>query len=245
MNPCVVIPHYNSRGAVRGVLERLAALGLSLPVIVVDDGSRPEEKELARQACAEFAAAFVERPENGGKGAAVKDGFLEAHRRGFTHALQVDADGQHRIEDVPLFLEAARSHPEAMILCAPVYGEDVPLGRLLGRQISRLWAWIETLSFAISDPLIGYRVYPLEPSVRLVQKGCLGDRMEFDLQAVVRLRWLGLEVINLPSAIEYPVGGVSHFRMLADNLTLSGAHTRLVLGMLWRAPWILLRRAAP
>lgn len=243
MNPCVVIPHYNSRGAVRGVLGRLKFL--DLPVIVVDDGSRLDEKELARQACAEFGAAFVERPENGGKGAAVKTGFLEAHRRGFTHALQVDADGQHRIEDAPAFLEASRRDPGAMVLCAPRYGEDVPKGRLIGRQISRFWVWVETLSLAISDPLVGYRVYPLAPCVRLVESGCLGDRMEFDLQVVVRLRWLGLRVVNLPSEIEYPEGGVSHFRMLADNVTLSGAHTRLVLGMLWRAPWILLRRAAP
>jgi glycosyltransferase involved in cell wall biosynthesis len=240
VKPCGVVPHYNSKGAVRPVLERLSTLGL--PVIVVDDGSCAEDLDLVRAACRDHGAELVELSPNGGKGAAVKAGFLVAMERGFTHALQVDADGQHRVEDAPAFLEAARRDPSALILCTPHYGEDVPMGRLIGRQISRIWAWIETLSLAIDDPLVGFRVYPLEPCVRLVRAGVLGDRMEFDLQIAVRLRWLGVSVVNLPSHIEYPEGGVSHFRMLSDNAKLSGAHTRLVLGMIARLPMILLRR---
>ena len=240
MKPCVVVPHYNSRGAVRGVLERLSGMGIA--VIVVDDGSSADDLELVRRACAEHGAELVERDRNGGKGAAVKTGLLAASERGFSHALQVDADGQHRVEDAPVFLEAARRDPDALVLCTPNYGDDVPMGRFVGRQISRIWAWIETLSFAISDPLVGFRVYPLEPSVRLVRAGVLGDRMEFDLQIAVRLRWLGASVVNVPSRIEYPEGGVSHFHMLSDNFKLSGAHTRLVLGMMVRLPWIVLRR---
>jgi glycosyltransferase involved in cell wall biosynthesis len=243
VNPCVVVPHYNSKGAIRGVLDRLQTHGL--PVLVVDDGSTESERENLREWCRESGAVLVERPANGGKGAAVKTGLLEASSRGYSHAIQVDADGQHRIEDIPRFLDASRRDPRALVLCTPVYGDDVPTGRLVGRQISRVWAWIETLSFAIADPLVGFRVYPVEPSAELVRRGVLGDRMEFDLQVAVRLRWLGLPVANVPSEIGYPEGGVSHFRMLSDNVKLSGAHTRLVLGMLWRAPWILLRRRAP
>lgn len=240
MKACAVVPHYNSEGAVRGVLERLRAL--DIPVIVVDDGSSGTELDLVRDACREHGAQLVERERNGGKGAAVKTGFVVALDRGFTHALQVDADGQHRVEDSPAFLDAASREPSALVLCTPSYGDDVPVGRLVGRQISRIWAWIETLSLAIDDPLVGFRVYPLEPSVRLVQAGVLGDRMEFDLQIAVRLRWLGAKIVNIPSRIDYPEGGVSHFHMLSDNLELSGAHTRLVLGMIARLPWILLRR---
>jgi polyprenyl-phospho-N-acetylgalactosaminyl synthase len=240
LKPCVVVPHFNSRGAVRGVLERLSAL--DVPVIVVDDGSSAEDLELARGACLDHGAQLVEREINGGKGAAVKTGILAAAEQGFSHALQVDADGQHRVEDAPVFLDAARRDPDALVLCTPNYGDDVPMGRFVGRQISRIWAWIETLSFAISDPLVGFRVYPLEPCVRLIQAGVLGDRMEFDLQIAVRLRWLDAKVINVPSRIEYPEGGVSHFHMLSDNFKLSGAHTRLVLGMIVRLPWIALRK---
>jgi glycosyltransferase involved in cell wall biosynthesis len=238
---CGLIPHYNSKGAVRGVLERLAPLGLS--VIVVDDGSCAEDLDLVRSACSQYGAELLAMPKNGGKGAAVKAGLVAAQERGFTHALQMDADGQHRVEDVPAFLEAARREPSALVLCTPQYGEDVPMGRLVGRQISRIWAWIETLSLAIQDPLVGFRVYPLGPSVRLVHSGVLGDRMEFDLQIAVRLRWLGVSVINVPSRIDYPEGGISHFHMLSDNFKLSGAHTRLVLGMIVRFPWILRGRS--
>src|SRR5262249_59137376 len=46
--------------------------------------------------------------------------------------------------------------------------------------------------------------------------------------------WEGLPIINVPTWVTYPRDGVSHFRLWRDNLRISGTHTRLVLGMLWR-----------
>lgn len=222
------------------VLRQLVELGL--PTLVVDDGSRPDELRVVRTACREAGAELIERPRNGGKGIAMRDGLRAAVARGFTHALQVDADGQHCCADVPAFLEAARARPEALVLCSPRYGKDAPLGRILGRQISRFWVVVETLSRDIVDPLAGFRIYPLEPCMTAFEEGGIGARMDFDLDIAVRLHWLGIPVVSVSSAICYPEGGVSHFRMLSDNLLISRAHVRLCFGMLVRAPRILSRR---
>src|SRR5687768_3944012 len=111
---CALVPTYDNPRTVRAVVT---ALRQHLPdVIVVDDGSGVP----GRDACASLAAdglATVQRlPRNRGKGAALKAGFALAHERGFTHALQVDADGQHDLACVPAFVQASRSAPEALVL---------------------------------------------------------------------------------------------------------------------------------
>ena len=55
-------------------------------------------------------------------------------------------------------------------------------------------------------------------------------------------RWRGVPVRNLPTRVIYPENGLSHFRMWRDNLRISAMHTRLLLGMLPRAPGLLWRR---
>ena len=49
---------------------------------------------------------------------------------GYTHALQIDADGQHQVSDIPRFLEQAAAHPQALIVGCPEYGKTVASLRL-------------------------------------------------------------------------------------------------------------------
>jgi hypothetical protein len=156
------------------------------------------------------------------------DGFEKARSLGFTHALQMDADGQHAAEDIPRFLEASRRAPDAVILGDPIFDSSVPKGRLHGRKISVFWCMVETLGRKIKDPLCGYRVYPL---AQCAQLGPVGARMDFDPEIAVRLVWAKVPVLNLPTKVRYlraEDGGVSHFDMLRDNVRISWMHTRLV-----------------
>ena len=73
------------------------------------------------------------------KGAAVMRGMREALAAGFTHALQIDADGQHDTADVPRFLELSAVHPQAVVCGQPIYDASVPKGRLYGRYITHFW----------------------------------------------------------------------------------------------------------
>ena len=231
--PCAVVPCYNHGDTVAAVVDRLAAHGLD--TLVVDDGSKASTAlALAALAQRQPRVQVLRMARNSGKGTAVIAGLREAARRGFTHALQVDADGQHCIDDVPLFLEQGRSQPRAVVCGLPLYERDAPKSRRYGRYITHFWVWLETRSLAIGDSMCGFRLYPLAATLALANRTRLARGMSFDIDVVVRLAWEGLPIVNVPTRVTYPSGGISHFHMVRDNLRISATHTRLVTEMLWR-----------
>jgi glycosyltransferase involved in cell wall biosynthesis len=241
--PLLLIPIYNNHDSIRGVVESLAYL--DLPCLIVDDGS----DDATQQILAELSVAFswvqvMRRPENGGKGAAMALGFRAAGEKGFTHAVQIDADGQHDAADVPRFLEQARQSPDALILGRPVFGKDAPWVRRLGRFATHVSVWLETWSLDIQDALYGFRCYPLEPVGRLYRQVEVSHGMCFDTEIAVRLHWQGVPMINVDTRVEYIAGGVSHFRYLRDNLRITWLHTVLLAGMVARLPRLAFRARA-
>ncbi len=232
---CALIPTYDNPLTLRAVVE--SARRYVDDVVVVDDGSGPEGRSVVEALARESLARTVVRARNGGKGAAVKTGFAFADETGFTHAIQIDADGQHAVEDVPRFLEIARSSPGALVLGTPVFDESAPRSRRWGRKLSQVCCAIETLGSVIADPLCGFRVYPIE---RAIHVRAWGNAMDFDPEIAVRMVWAGVPVINVPTRVRYlarNAGGVSHFRMGRDNLLISWMHTRMITGAILRAPW--------
>ncbi|ADO46541.1 glycosyltransferase family 2 protein [[Enterobacter] lignolyticus] len=239
--PCVLIPCYNHGAMMAQVLARLQ--GFDLPCIIVDDGSDDVTRRTLEQlAAARHGITLVRLAQNAGKGAAVVRGLQEAQRAGFSHAVQVDADGQHAIEDIPRLLALAHAHPEALISGQPVYDDSIPRSRLYGRWVTHVWVWIETLSLQLKDSMCGFRVYPVAPTLALAGRVALGSRMDFDTEVMVRLYWQGNTSYFVPTRVTYPADGVSHFDALKDNLRISWMHTRLFLGMLPRIPSLLARR---
>jgi glycosyltransferase involved in cell wall biosynthesis len=241
VNPCVLISIYNHASTIEAVIDSLVPLGL--PILVVDDGSDGDTQRAIERARSRHSAVWVLRlPHNQGRGAALQVGYRESTRRGFTHALQLDADAQHDVVDAPHFLSAAARVPRAVVLGARRFDPDAPRVRRWGRWVSIIWVWIETCSFAVRDPLCGYRCIPLDATLAVLDRVACGTHMEFDPEIVVRLIWAGVPVINLPTHVRYYADGISHFDMLRDNLRMIRTHTRLVLGMLPRLPRLLARR---
>jgi glycosyltransferase involved in cell wall biosynthesis len=240
--PCIVVPVYNHEQAIGDVVEGL--LRHAVPVLLVDDGSSAVcaavLDDLARTH--EGQVVLVRLPHNQGKGAAVLAGFQHAAQLGYSHVLQIDADGQHRTDDVPVFLAQAAAHPYAVVAGHPVYDESVPKARLYGRYATHIWVWINTLSLEIKDSMCGFRVYPVAPVNALAARRRIGTRMNFDTDILVRLFWDGLRIINLPTRVSYPADGVSHFRVWRDNVLISWMHTKLFFGMLPRIPKLLARK---
>lgn len=239
-SPCVVIPCYNHGAMMERVLVRLAPF--QLPVIIVDDGS----DEATRQTLEALAAdhphlTLIRLAQNAGKGVAVIRGLEAATKAGFTHAVQVDADGQHAIEDIPALLALSAQHPDALISGQPVYDHSVPRSRLYGRWVTHIWVWIETLSLQLKDSMCGFRVYPVAPTLQLAQRVTLGQRMDFDTEVMVRLYWQGNTSYFVPTRVTYPQDGLSHFDAVKDNVRISLMHTRLFFGMLPRIPSLLMR----
>lgn len=239
-NACAVIPVYNHAHLVAPVVDELKAQGLVC--VLVNDGGDERARELLRQLQRESGCELVEQYPNGGKGRAVLTGMQHAVSLGFTHALQIDADGQHDSRDVPRLLALARENPNAVITGIPQYDESVPKHRFYSRYLTHVWVWIETLSLQIKDSMCGFRVYPVGPVLELARSVRVGGRMDFDTEILVRLFWRGHAVISLPTKVIYPEHGVSNFRLWRDNVAISWMHTRLVCGMLWRAPVLIWRR---
>lgn len=241
-HPCVVIPVYDHEHAIGAVLAEV--LTHDIRCVLVDDGSRASCAQVldALAAAAPRQVTLLRHAVNRGKGAAVLTGFAHAASAGHTHVLQIDADGQHRVADLPLFLQLAVRHPDAVIIGTPVYDASVPTGRLLARYLTHVWVWINTLSLDIRDSMCGFRVYPVAPVLALAQRLQLGQHMNFDTEILVRLHWDGIAMLNQPTRVSYPCDGVSHFRLWHDNALITRMHTTLFFGMLRRLPVLLWRR---
>lgn len=237
-----VIPVYNHPDTLGDMLR--GVLGAGLDCILVDDGSDAACARVMDALVLQYAprAMLVRLPVNEGKGGAMMAGMRHAATRGFSHVLQIDADGQHATGDIPKFAELARQHPDAMICGAPSYDASVPKARLYGRYATHVWVWINTLSLDIKDSMCGFRVYPLKAALRAIDSARIGKRMEFDSEVLVRMHWQGVPFVTQLTRVTYPQDGLSHFRVLRDNVLISGMHARLFAGMLLRSPVLLARK---
>lgn len=225
----LLIPTYDNPKTIETVVR--ACRDLHPHVVVVDDGSGPAGRAACERVAELGLAEVLHRPQNGGKGAAILDGFAHARRLGFSHVLQVDGDGQHDLSCIPRFLEKSAEQPEALIIGAPRYDSSAPSLRLSARKITRFWVDLEVGRGVIQDAMIGFRIYPLGP---LEQVRVRSRRMGFDIEVCVRAAWAGIPIVNEPVPIRYLTadeGGVSHFRPIRDNLQFSWMHAQLTT---WR-----------
>ncbi|VEJ10025.1 glycosyltransferase family 2 protein [Actinobacillus delphinicola] len=227
----VIIPHYNHSKLIGGVISALKLY--DLPILIMDDGSALAERQRLAQFADENVHIFY-LSENRGKGGAVKEAFIEAKKLGYTHAIQVDADGQHHLEDLPKFLACSQQYPESFICGKPIYDETAPKARLYGRKITDFWNMINTLSFDIKDGMCGFRLYPLKSCVDLIRHESIGERMDFDTEILVKAHWYQIPMQWIETPVRYNPNGISHFRGLEDNWLISKMHARLFLQMCWR-----------
>jgi len=240
----VLIPSYNTGATVYATVA--AARARWSPVWVVVDGSTDGTAQGLQQMAAQDPGLRVTvLPRNQGKGAAVLHGLREAARAGYTHALTMDSDGQHPADLIPAFMQASLARPDTMVLGRPVFDASAPLLRVRGRRVSNGWTNLETLGAGVADSLYGFRVYPVEALVAVMQGQPWMRRFDFDTEAAVRLAWRGVKPVNLDAPVKYlsaDEGGVSHFQYGRDNLLLTWMHSRLMVEFVLRLPMLLWRR---
>jgi glycosyltransferase involved in cell wall biosynthesis len=240
----VLIPSYNPGPKVYETVR--AARAHWTPVWVVVDGSTDgSAQSLAAMAEQDPGLRVLVLPRNRGKGAAVLHGARMALQAGYTHVLTMDSDGQHPADRIGAFMAASIQEPQALILGEPLFDASAPGVRVQGRKISNWWSNLWTLWAGIHDSLFGFRVYPLEPLVRVMRRQPWMRRFDFDVEVAVRLCWLGLPPRNLSAPVRYfrpEQGGVSHFNYWRDNALLTWMHARLLLEFAVRLPWLLCRR---
>jgi glycosyltransferase involved in cell wall biosynthesis len=240
----VLIPSYNPGEKVYDTVR--SARENWNPVWVIVDGSTDGSTErLLAMAGQDAGLLVIVLPHNQGKGAAVLIGLEEAAKRGFTHILTMDSDGQHPADLIARFMAASQAEPDAMVLGLPKFDSQAPKARVYGRRLSNGCANLETLWSGIGDSLYGFRVYPVVPLRDVMSRHVWMRRFDFDPEAAVRLCWEGVRPIQIEAPVRYfraDEGGVSHFNYLRDNLLLSWMHLRLFVGFLLRLPVLIPQR---
>lgn len=229
----VLIPTYNNAGTLVDVLERTFG-HCDLPVVVVNDGSTDDTANLLSQVVERHPQRLMvlTHPHNRGKAAALMTGFQAGGRRGWTHAITLDSDGQLRPEELPVLLAGAMAHPRSLVVG---YRDDTladyPARSRWGRRVSNALIFLETGQW-VGDCQCGYRVYPLA-LVRLIR--CSAGRFGFEVEIITRALWAGCAVTQVLVSCKYfpPGQRVTHFKPGRDSLLAVAMHVRLGLRSMW------------
>lgn len=238
MSYCLAVPHYNHYQSFAAFLPKLNSLGLDC--IIVDDGSDNDQlNRLEELLCNYPKITLLKHGYNRGKGAAILTAANHARQVKHSHIIQIDADGQHNIEDVQKLISHSKANPQKIVSGAPYFDETAPKARVYGRKVTSFWVALETLSFDIKDSLCGFRVYPLKEFEIIFDNYHIGKRMTFDTDILVKSHWEGINTDFIDTKVIYIEDNVSHFHYLRDNLLLIKLHARLMLGMCIRIPKII------
>ena len=234
MKFCGLIPVYNNVATVGDVVRRARSV-LEPDVLVVADGSDDGSDEAARRAGAEV----IVHPTNQGKGRALITGLEAARERGYTHAVALDADGQHLPEEIPRLLDGAWAHPDRIVVGVRYMdAKNTPASSRRGRGVSNFWATLNGWQ-RCRDTQSGFRIYPVEPTLAL---RCRERGFAFEMEVLVRASWAGQRIHHVDVDVVYQgIGRVTHFDMKADNLRFSWLSFRMFFGMLVRSPLLLAR----
>jgi glycosyltransferase involved in cell wall biosynthesis len=219
---CAVIPVFNHHRTVGAVATQTQAL---LPVMVVDDGSTDQTPVVLAQIT---NLNVLRLPQNRGKGAALQAGFVKARELGFTHAVTIDADGQHSPTDLPVITAVSQSHPEALIVGVRSFqAARVPWSRRMSNRLSNTCFRWET-GQRLADTQCGYRCYPL---LCLESLHVNSGRYAFELEILVRAAWAGIPLLSCPVAADYEAvtSRLSHFHPARDLAHVAGTHVRLLV----------------
>ena len=233
---CVVIPVFNHGLTVRAVVRGARAV---LPVIVADDGSTDLTPALL---AAESDVTVVTLPHNQGKAAALRAGFTKAEELGFTHAITIDADGQHSTSALPDFVAASQRQPEAFIIGVRDFKQaGAPFARRASNNLSTFWFKFET-GVRLTDTQCGYRCYPL---VALRPLRVTASRYAYELEIMVKAAWAGVPLVAQAVAADYaaPTSRLSHFRPWRDMAAISWLHSKLCVQAFF-VPAVLRKLAA-
>lgn len=215
----IVIAHYNHTATLRQVAEKCRAFWPH--VLVVDDGSDQSPEKCLHG----LEVHFLRQTPNQGKGTAILAGVAWAKEHGFNHIITIDADGQHNPSEIPLFIQAAGQHPQALILGVREFDKTVPFGSRFGRKFGNFWVRVQT-GKEVQDIQSGYRCYPVDVlSVLTVWS----KRYSFEVEVVVRALWAGFGVEEIPVSVSYPKERISHFSQWKDNWRLTVLNTYLTV----------------
>jgi glycosyltransferase involved in cell wall biosynthesis len=200
-----VVPAYNERATVAGVIEALHRETPQLDVLVIDDGSTDTTALLAERA----GAQVLRMPFNLGIGGAVQAGFKFAAENGYDYMVQVDGDGQHDPGEIRKLFAAAQGPDRVDMICGSRFSTDTgyiaPISRRTGIH---LFAFLLSLLLRqpVTDPTSGFRLYNRR-AISLFARDYPHDYPE--VEAVLMLHHSRLTMREVPVRMFQRGGGAS------------------------------------
>lgn len=233
IDSCVLIPTYNNDKTLKRVIDGVLVYSDGEDVIVINDGATDNTKAILSEYGKRIIVINCEK--NKGKGNALKLGFREAIKRGFTNAISIDSDGQHYPDDITLFIEEALAKPGTLLMGSRNMGQEgVPGKSSFGNKFSNFWFRLET-GIDLPDTQTGFRLYPLK---KLSKIKLFTTKFETEIEVIVKMAWRGVDIKPVDIRVKYdPDERVSHFRPFKDFTRISILNTYFViLTFLWYLP---------
>lgn len=210
MRVLTVIPTYNERENLPLVVERLRAAVPDCHVLVVDDNSPDGTGQLADQMAAQDSQIHVlHRMVKDGLGGAYLAGFAWGLEAGYEVLVEMDADGSHQPEQLPLLLEAIEQGADLAIGSRYVPGgktKNWPAHRQLLSRGANLYTRL-ILGTGVKDITAGYRAYRREALKRLNLEGIDSKGYVFQVDLAWRSEQAGLKIVEVPiTFVEREIG---------------------------------------
>lgn len=235
---CIIIPTYNNERTLAEVVRSVRTV--CDDVMVINDGSTDSTSQIIK----EFGDSIIaiEYTPNRGKGFALKTAFREAVRRGYDYAITMDSDGQHLVEDLPVFYQEIEQHPDSLLIGSRGMDHpNMPQKNNFANKFSNFWFVLQT-AHKLPDTQSGYRLYPLRKMGRM---HLFTNRYETELEILVRSAWRGIRLLPVPIHVYYPPKEerVSHFRPSIDFLRISILNTIFcILAIVYGYPSMLVHK---
>lgn len=221
---CVIVPTYNNAKTLKKVLDRV--LEQTSDIIIINDGSTDSTATIL----VDYSnLTLIQLDKNKGKGNALRLGFKKALDLGFDFAISIDSDGQHFPEDISVFLNILQKSEDKKVLLIGsrnMQHESVPKKSSFGNKFSNFWLWVTT-GKTLADTQSGFRLYPIKTMETIKLRT---NKFEFEIEAMVKSSWKGIELKNVPIRVLYDESErISHYRPTIDFLRISALNTLLVL----------------
>jgi len=196
----VIVPTYNERGNLSMITGRLRAAVPEAHILIADDNSPDGTGAIAdRIAAADDHVHVLHRPGKQGLGAAYVHGFRWAIDRGYDAVVEMDADGSHAPEQLPLLLDAARS-ADAVIGSRWTPGGKVvnwPWHRFLISRAGNVYVRL-ALGMKVGDATGGYRVYKVPVLEKIDFETVASQGYSFQVELTWRTHRAGFRIVEVP-----------------------------------------------
>lgn len=208
----IVVPAYQEAATIGGIVARCRQSWPAAAVVVVDDGSTDGSGAIAASA----GAVVLQQPRNGGKGRSLTRGFLHALELRARCVVSLDADGQHRPEDLPRLLACAAACPDRIIIGSRRAGSAAaPRGRRISNLVADFWiSW--AAGWPVEDSQSGFRVYPAALLQQIRLPHAAGFAWESELLIAAGRVGVRTMAVAIPSIYGSELRRASHFRPVQD-----------------------------